>query len=538
MNAAQHLLQSVEAGQTHFMSEMEDVVLDFVDAGVSSFVVLPYLTTSETVFLCGFELHPASDTDHLPEEAKDHWTKISQLFYLRDHLRITDLTYIYLSPELDADRVAMAKKLRMLQACLSYIYTSSSTRNRTPFLRWEHMSLFWLRPSRLSDYQIWPKHKTHNELPLEQRPAVDDRHDMEGYRGLLNGKDDVEAVAGSRIYPSVRDLWFNMGQDVALDVMMWDNLTANWALRVFFERDEPFIARDPVVTERIVNAIEWHNRSTSLLLSEEEAVLYLAIAFEALLNLEDGAGVTERFKGTVKTLLGSVDRLDWWADQFYTARSKIVHRGRWHHLGFYPVDSKAHRQIVSAKTPDKESRPIGSLLAYGRHIFRLCVQSIVHASVLSWETNLSQTLVSNEDRLKELLEKLKNVTQTPTQRLQAVVPIISDLHELSFPDDSTVQAALLVGAAKRLVEIYLELNPTDLPSEVAALLNRFTTSAKLAEHLECIRKLADALDEWKCPDAPHTRYGLGEAQKNDPISVVWSFCDYFRFKAWNLQGML
>ena len=93
----------------------------------------------------------------------------------------------------------------------------------------------------------------------------------------------------------------------------------------------------------------------------------LAIALESMLGLRSGDGVTERFTDAVLTLLGQVPRLDSWLKQFYTARSKAVHEGMPHDTVFYATNSEDMKK--------KQGREVAiahrSLLAYGRHIFRL-----------------------------------------------------------------------------------------------------------------------------------------------------------------------
>ena len=72
-------------------------------------------------------------------------------------------------------------------------------------------------------------------------------------------------------------------------------------------------SREPESTEiekRIFTALRRHNRSTADEVSEEKALVYLAIAFESLLNLPLGDELTSRFKDTMLILLDSTPRLD------------------------------------------------------------------------------------------------------------------------------------------------------------------------------------------------------------------------------------
>ena len=88
---------------------------------------------------------------------------------------------------------------------------------------------------------------------------------------------------------------------------MFSQRQQNWALTSLMGRREP---ENTVFEERIFTALEWHNKSTAYEISEEEDLVYLAIAFEALLNLPRGEELSSRFKETIMVLLGSVPRLD------------------------------------------------------------------------------------------------------------------------------------------------------------------------------------------------------------------------------------
>jgi len=81
------------------------------------------------------------------------------------------------------------------------------------------------------------------------------------------------------------------------------------------------------IEDRIFVALKWYNRSNSINVSDETALLHLAIAFESLLSLEQAPQITQRFKESVRLLVGPVPKLESWADQFYDARSRIVHEG-------------------------------------------------------------------------------------------------------------------------------------------------------------------------------------------------------------------
>jgi hypothetical protein len=60
----------------------------------------------------------------------------------------------------------------------------------------------------------------------------------------------------------------------------------------------------------------------------------LAVAFETLLRLPEFSK-TDRLVDAISLLLGRTERLDEWAEQFYAARSQVVHEGEVRDEYFY-----------------------------------------------------------------------------------------------------------------------------------------------------------------------------------------------------------
>src|SRR5258708_35007223 len=135
------------------------------------------------------------------------------------------------------------------------------------------------------------------------------------------------------------------------------------------------------IEERIFTALEWHNKSTARDIEEEEALVYLSLAFESLLNLPQGTALSSRFKETVMVLLGSIPRLDSWLEQFYRARSAVVHEGRWPHVQFYAIDldkKRLERFYGIGKQNKQETE--SEYLSFATHvaaIFRLWLSAIL-----------------------------------------------------------------------------------------------------------------------------------------------------------------
>src|SRR5260370_12920103 len=162
-------------------------------------------------------------------------------------------------------------------------------------------------------------------------------------------------------------------------------------------------------------------------MAEEEVLLDLAVAFEALLNLEEGDKITARFRETVMTLLGSVPRLDSWAEQFYNARSSAAHKGKVLHYMFYAIDWDKNRfpSVYSGK--DTKALPYRSLTVYGRRIFRLCLTAILSGARVAEDDGLSGLFIHNQERLEKILQQLKQTTNAPEKRLHFIAADVDDL---------------------------------------------------------------------------------------------------------------
>lgn len=158
---------------------------------------------------------------------------------------------------------------------------------------------------------------------------------MQGYSGLYNFKHHFCVVAGSRVYPPVPEIVLNISQNLAADFGQGMGGYSHYRL-LSWSIEKPSSA----TLDRVFTAMKWFNASNSRTSSGGSAIVDLAIAFETLLGLPGGKGVTERFTDAVSLFLGRTPRLDIWAEQFYGARSDVVHKGQTNRVRFIASDSK------------------------------------------------------------------------------------------------------------------------------------------------------------------------------------------------------
>jgi hypothetical protein len=490
------------------------------------FVILPYLKTSQSVHLRGIPFHSNSDLEGLSPQQQDHFKTLFAMFFLRNDLHITHMIYAHLElGENQENNDHLIQRLYEAQILINYLYSTPHPSMGDPFLHSEHASMYVFTMDRVYPGLIWPSNSEDDGVEnLSQEQLPTDRV-VDGYNGLLNEVSHFWVVAGNRIYPPVPHLTLNLSQDLFHDLQRFVYHAKNWALSgLLWGREND----NSELRERLFTALEWHNRSTSENVSEEVALLDLAVAFESLLNLEQTEKLTDRFRETVMTLLGSVPRLDSWLEQFYHARSSIAHKGRSQHLMFYAIDRNKNQlsQIYKGKASDQPPLQYRSLTVYGRRIFRLCLNAILSGATMAEEDGLSALFVSNQERLEKICKQLEQTNETPQNRLHSIAKDVGDLHEHWLASENLVRSETLVAAGRLVVESYLATKPKlskEGETKVQDVLQRLKQKDVSAdEKLHLFEGLATALGQEQEPSTINpTPFEAGP-----PFTILSSLLNY------------
>ena len=270
------------------------------------FAFIPYLKTGGPVQYRGLTLFSSDDLAGLDTGLADHVRTLASMFFLRDDLRIEKVTCAVVEAADAAEMRRRVEDLSEFQSVVRYMYSAPHPIFGQPFLTSEHGSLFLFQPQRVSQYLLWSDHNVvrASQEPLHDTP--DERHELAGYAGYLDGRSPLWVARGSRIYPLAAHFWLNISQDLHADVAYRVNQSS--LAPVFHFLADP--RRDPELAARILSALRWYNRSLAIDVHEDVALVSLAVAFESLLDLPRGREVTERFKQAVVLLLGPVVRLD------------------------------------------------------------------------------------------------------------------------------------------------------------------------------------------------------------------------------------
>jgi hypothetical protein len=206
---------------------------------------------------------------------------------------------------------------------------------------------------------------------------------------MLDLTEPFWVVKGARIYPPVQHITLNISQDLAADCGQFMEGGTGCELLRLLTDDKRHIG------ERVFTALNWYNATNRAGVSESEALVNLAIAFESLLDLPTGEK-TDRFVDSVSLLLGRVPRLKDWVRQFYDARSQMAHEGKLAQRHFMiPQSGKPSQHLV-----------YHPLLVFGREIFLLCVAAITHGAYLAESRDIAVKLKTNGERFQELCQVL------------------------------------------------------------------------------------------------------------------------------------
>jgi hypothetical protein len=283
-------------------------------------------------------------------------------------------------------------------------------------------------------------------------PEPDQFHYVPGYNGLYNFRHSFWVEPGSRLYGPKPHMVLNISQDLFADFQYRMSRQSDYYLLLNLLRKP-----NSQASQRIYSALHWFNAANEHGLDQSQALLNLAIAFEALLRLPEFSK-TERLVDAISLLLGRTERLSEWASQFYAARSQVAHEGLVRDGYFY----------VSGAGRKKTSDLFGSLMLYGRQIFQLCLGTLLVGVDLAERADLQEKFVSNNERYQKICGLLENETDPPNKKLSDLTPTIQGLKRYRFVAGFTETGPLITAvrlASAALIACNQPL-PTDLVSAV------------------------------------------------------------------------
>ncbi len=349
-----------------------------------------------------------------------------------------------------------------------------------------------------------------------EQPTPDERGEVRGYWGLYNFRHHFWVAPGSRVYGPKPHLTLNHAQDLHRDFS--EGPGAGNKLQLLLRLLKRPRSRGG---SRVLTALEWSNAANSKASDEATSIVQLAIAFESLLGLP-AAEKTDRIVDAISLLLGRVPRLDVWAQQFYDARSQIVHEGRADEVRFRATAERKHGG----------GDPYRSLTDYGREIFRLCVNVILTGQELAERAGLKEKFVTNAERFEQVCRVANNKDLPEEDRLSQLEDLVEAIDRYKFSPENELELAPMIDAAQAISRTALASTEM-FSSELRALLETAITAPRsgLLKQLEAIGAVADALPGDPLPgEARHTKL------LRRLMGAVWHYT--FRHYYWLRQASL
>lgn len=444
------------------------------------FIILPYLKTSSAVNIRGVTFRNSSDIDNLDSETKENICILLSMFFLKDNLQIKEMSYALL----EIDKNSKGEILQILieiHELIAYLYSSPHPTFLNPFLTKEHANLYIFRLKQVSQYILWPDNNVINVSPNIDLPIPDKRREVPAYEGSINNESVFWVAKGSRIYPPSTHFWLNIPQDLCRDIEMRLASVYNRSLNYLIKGTG---GKSREVENRIFTALKWYNRSVSIDVSDDVAILSLAVAFESLLGLEPGEKVTKRFKEAVTILVGPINKLDSWLDQFYDIRSDIVHEG----------NSENYLFIIEKKNKKNGSK-YRSLVSYGRLVFKICLGSIIYGSEIAHQIGLSSIFITNKERFQRICKYLTNNTDNPTKAILSVRQDIIDIDAFKFVPEDKIDIETILSSLKYIFKAFIDTTP-QMPDDIISYMNAYIleNDDTYYEQLYIIEKLSKLIE--------------------------------------------
>ena len=414
--------------------------------------VFPYLKTSNPVRLRGITFRSTDDLSDLTPEEKVDVERIRTRFYLRNSYRIDKMTYTLLRFSNADERQHILDRIAEVRLLLTYLYSAPDEVRCDVFLAKEHCSVCVFEKHEVVALLVRPDENTTVMGRDTDFPKADVRGMLDGWGVTRDDQELFYAELNSHIYSALGRMWFNTSQDLHSHFFQQGSSSGR-------HHNVLELLRSPCTStrglERIKTALSWYNRSVSEIEEPDVQTVNLAIAFESLLDLEQAKGTTARFVETIQTLLGRDSRLEEWLKQFYEARSGLVHKGH----------SKEFMFRVSTKAWSSGYR---SLVDYGRHIFRACVETILEGSRMSEIIGIPTLLTTNRERFERICTVMDG-TDDPEEKLGAVAGDIDDIDRTRYIREEALTFEVQISAVQKVVQQYAATTPPETEPVLAAM---------------------------------------------------------------------
>lgn len=443
------------------------------DEKVDYYFFFPYLKCSNKLKINSIELFSSDKLNEMEPGFRDQILSISKNFYMSDNHKIKNMTtghfrefYDLASIGYISEKHLEFEKILKIRELLIYLYSNLHPTLLNPFLDITASNLFIFRKEKQS-FDIYESNNNLLCIAKKEEPAL-----KEGFHGLLNEKTIIRLRIDEKIYPPHPSFNQNCYQDIFSDINRIDNnsvfnfITDDLKLDVMFN------------TERLMRSIQWYNRSLNDNISDKEQLINLSVSFESLLDLDKDKNITSRFKDSINILIGNNAKLDAWIEQFYTARSEIVHRGYANEL-YYSTEQKKGGNIRYR-----------DLISYGRRIFQILFNTILNSEFYKQKTNLEELFISNNERLHTLI-RIINKNENVAENLNKNVTLLDTMIKYKFVGEEKILIKDLLHLITKTSEHYL----INFSAEEQSEINAFNSEKDIEKQLGMYFKVHKILSQ-------------------------------------------
>jgi len=467
------------------------------------YIVMPYLKTSRPVSVRGIRLVSSDQLDELSEDARAHLRSLCSMFYLRDEFRIRSMTCGVVDVKaLLAKGINPDRRLWEVQTLLAFLHATPGGKPQDPWLRAEHATILRFLDKPVSYFAIWLSESKAvvGPHPDHEPMNISDSY-VPGYEGWSNSGGYLHVISTSRIYPPTWGMWLNLYQDLSAQLAEAPK-AASVQGRFRLLTGESFLPKS--VEARAFLAMDWYNRSTTIATAEKAALVNLVVAFETLLSVDEEKHKADGMARSIRTLLGPIQRLDSWVEQFYKARSAIVHEGDHPYLDFLAVDRD---QVPRALKGDVQAGRYRQLTDYGRLLFRLCLDTLLFGASCSKSHELDDIFRHNQERLETICGLLKRSETPPAKMLSEVGAQVDALEKYWLESEELVKLKTLFVAGKLILGYCAVAPGVEWPPFVRSMMEQITDESAVPDNETTIRlykDLAQLLEEMVGPSSMTT----------------------------------
>lgn len=441
---------------------------------MESFIILPYLTTSQPILIGECLFKNCNDIDDLDKNKQSYLKKIRKIIYLQDKLRINSFAYSVLPITDNARNLPDIEYLQKVKNILGYIYSSPQKPGNDVFMTSEYSSILIFVPEIVDYFLVFSNSKVINE----SKEKFDKLNRKKGFMLVRNFDDTSWITEQTKVYPANKRIFLNHYQDLNHDIEMLSSDMRN--AYVYLVK---LLKIKNSISERVFISLKWYNYATEDIDDINYSIICLSIAFESLLNLPADEK-TSRIIDSISLLLGRPNRLEEWTRQFYNIRSAIVHEG----------NSTEHYFTIPGNKKDQK-KLYGSVFNNGLVIYRLCLRTILIGQDLSNEFGVDELFISNQERLENIIKICENEGIEYCEKINKVCIFISDIEENAYIPENNIAYSLIFSTLDKFLTLIK--NDNTFEDSFKSLINKYLAISSKDQQLPKLDSLNELFETYK-----------------------------------------